>query len=148
MAQGVFAPSLSRGSEQATAWHQLARQIHIALSILEEADVKGVRLADGSGRSPKVITIQGEQNEIPRPHLHREFPNELADLAVVLTQVTQRGKCQERLFREQEVHLVKTARLFSVLCTLIMFQIPIFKTALFKAFRFTFLTENYGPCNI
>lgn len=60
------------------------------------------------------------------PHLHCEFYNELADLAVILTQVTQLGKCQEHLFWEQEVHLMKMAGLFSILCTLIIFQIPIF----------------------
>ena len=84
----------------------------------------------------------------PTPHLHHEFCNELADLAVFMTQVTQLGKCQEHLFWEQEVHVMKTAELFSILCTLIVFQILIFRKTLFKAFRVTFLTANYSPCNI
>lgn len=84
----------------------------------------------------------------PTPHLPHEFRNELADLAVFLTQVTQLGRCQKHLFWEQQVHLMKTAGLLSILCTLTVFQILVFKKALFKAFRFTFLTENYGPCNI
>lgn len=87
----------------------------------------------------------------PTPHLHHEFRNELADLAVFLTQDTQLGKCQEHLFWEQEVHLMKMAGLFTILYTLIMFQMEscsIFKKALFRALRFTFLAENYGPCYI
>jgi len=35
-----------------------------------------------------------------------------------------------------------------ILCTLIMFQVSVFKKTLIKAFRFTSLTENYAPCNI
>lgn len=81
------------------------------------------------------------------PHLRREFCNELANLAVSVTQVTQFGRCREHLFWEQEVHLMKMAGLFCISYTLII-PILIFKKALSEAFRFTFLTENYGLCNI
>lgn len=66
----------------------------------------------GKKGHPKDITVQEQQSEIPHPP--RESRNELAELEVPLTQVTELGKSQEHLFWEQEVHLVKTTGLASI----------------------------------
>lgn len=132
-----------QGSKQTMAWHQLAQQICFAVSSLEETHVKGVNLANCSGGEvQKTLLFKGSKMKFhPTPWMPR-----WAGRLVVLTQAKQLGKCQEPFFWEQEVHLVKTAGF--ILCTLIMFQVSVFKKTLFKAFRFTSLTENYVPCNI
>lgn len=132
--EGGSSHSLCQGSQQTVAWHPLPQHICFAVSLLEETDVKGVHLADGSDRSPKDMTIQEQRNVIP--HLRREFCNELANLTVSVTQVTQFGKCREHLFWEQEVHLMKMAGLFCISYTLII-PILIFKKVLSKSFRLT-----------
>lgn len=119
MTQGGFTP-IMWGSKQTMAWHQFTQQICFALSSLEETDVKGVDLANCSGKKPKRHRSlrAAKWNSIPHPH--HKCHDELADLTV-LTQATQLGKCQEHLLWGQHVHLMKTGRI--IFCTLIMFQV-------------------------
>lgn len=61
---------------------------------------------------PKDIPGQEKQSEIPPPA--RGSRNELAGLEVPVTLVTELGKSQEHLFREQGVHLVRRTALASI----------------------------------
>lgn len=61
---------------------------------------------------PKDIPGQEKQSEIPPPA--RGSRNELAGLEVPVTPVTELGKSQEHLFREQGVHLVRRTALASI----------------------------------
>lgn len=108
VAQGGFTPSLSQGSQQCLG----TKFLHIfpfwKRAVSKEPIWPMAQEEGASKRHPR----SGAESEIPPPA--RESRNELAELEVPETPVTELGKSQEHLFWEQEVHLVKRTGLASI----------------------------------